>query len=373
MRNLTASDRSALIRLASSLPAGSPERKAILAGLEPRGLAAVSGKATYVNALDNLADLAELVENAQEIIDGFNLHYASKRVAGMDPRIVSERQISKKLTEGCELADQTVVTMKNLVKLFPEEPKYAKALADAQKMLEKLRKQLEASRKIIDTVAKKLAPKALIEFSKKLVAKIKSRLIDPSQIETFFTQGTAFLNKVEAYFVVKAPAHGGYFYLWIKEQVDGTPGIEMGPNWERRAPFEWKPATVDGAVDMFFGNVKGWNNVKGEAESQSARSSTAKSIASAIDGVTRRLSSYGQDAAQISPDFRTVEGAYRGNLPKGGAYSVGEYEYERMENEEVAHVRKVVDAALAPYKSQIADVGITPGEKSWMYITVTLK
>ena len=33
MRNLTASGRSALIRLASSLPAGSPERRAILAGL----------------------------------------------------------------------------------------------------------------------------------------------------------------------------------------------------------------------------------------------------------------------------------------------------------------------------------------------------
>jgi len=33
MRNLTASDRSTLIKLASSLPAGSPERKAILASL----------------------------------------------------------------------------------------------------------------------------------------------------------------------------------------------------------------------------------------------------------------------------------------------------------------------------------------------------
>ena len=33
-RNVTASDRSALIKLASSLPAGSPERKAILAGLD---------------------------------------------------------------------------------------------------------------------------------------------------------------------------------------------------------------------------------------------------------------------------------------------------------------------------------------------------
>jgi len=34
MRNLTASDRSALIKLASSLPEGSPEKKAILAALQ---------------------------------------------------------------------------------------------------------------------------------------------------------------------------------------------------------------------------------------------------------------------------------------------------------------------------------------------------
>jgi hypothetical protein len=37
MRRFTASDRSALIKLASSLPAGSSERKAILAGLERVG------------------------------------------------------------------------------------------------------------------------------------------------------------------------------------------------------------------------------------------------------------------------------------------------------------------------------------------------
>jgi hypothetical protein len=40
MRNLTASDRSALIKLASSLPKGSSERKAILAGLRGSSKAA---------------------------------------------------------------------------------------------------------------------------------------------------------------------------------------------------------------------------------------------------------------------------------------------------------------------------------------------
>ena len=48
-RNLTASDRKSLVRLASTLPAGSPERKAILAGLAKtksasRSKAASTGK-----------------------------------------------------------------------------------------------------------------------------------------------------------------------------------------------------------------------------------------------------------------------------------------------------------------------------------------
>jgi hypothetical protein len=42
-RTLTAADRSALIRLASTLPAGSPERKAILAGLGKKANAGPSG------------------------------------------------------------------------------------------------------------------------------------------------------------------------------------------------------------------------------------------------------------------------------------------------------------------------------------------
>lgn len=367
--------RSRVIRLAHAKP---ELRPALLPLLKE---AAAPGDSTYMKALDNLSDLAELTENAQEIIDGFNLHYASGRVAGLDPQIASEYQILTKVTEGQKLADQTVKAMENLVTLFPEEPKYAKALADARKMLEKLTKQLDASKKIIRTVAKKVAPKALTEFSKKLEAKVKSKLIDPSQIETFFTQGDDYrARSIAGFFVVKAlvanPQLTGELQpvaIWIKELVAGTPGVSMGVGYHGRQPYDWKPATVEGAVEMFLEAVKGWKNVKGEAESQSARSGTAKSIASAIDGVTGRLSSYGQDDAKISPDFRRVEGAYRSSLPKEGAYSVGEYEYERMVADEIARARKAVDAALAPYKSQIAGVRLYDGEKSWIYIEVTLK
>jgi len=58
-RNVTASDRSALIRLASSLPAGSPERKAILAGLERVG----SDVPPQVQALMNQLQRVQGVSN----------------------------------------------------------------------------------------------------------------------------------------------------------------------------------------------------------------------------------------------------------------------------------------------------------------------
>jgi hypothetical protein len=50
-RNITASDRSALIRLASTLPVGSEERKAILAGLN------VSHPAEFLRSLDQSLDV----------------------------------------------------------------------------------------------------------------------------------------------------------------------------------------------------------------------------------------------------------------------------------------------------------------------------
>lgn len=112
-----------------------------------------------------------------------------------------------------------------------------------------------------------------------------------------------------------------------------------------------------------------------------ARSGTAKSIAKEIGWAAARLESMGtsdyipdpyRDAAKISPDFRKVEDAYRSTwLKKDRAY-------RKMIQNEIARARKKVDDAIAPYKSQIADVRIYDGEKSessyiWIYIEVTLK
>ena len=57
-RSLTASDRSALIRLASSMPAGSPERKAILKGLGANRKVASQWKTTPRDPLEEVIMLA---------------------------------------------------------------------------------------------------------------------------------------------------------------------------------------------------------------------------------------------------------------------------------------------------------------------------
>ncbi len=369
---MTRSLRSATIRLAYINPS---LRRHLLPLLKA---AAGSADAAYEKALDNLVDLAELSENAQEIIDGFNLHYAAARVAGMDPQIASEFQVFNKVVEGGALAVKTVEALTNLVKLFPEETKYAKALADATKMREKLGKQVEASRKILHTLSKKIAPKALIALAKKVESKIESRLIDPSKIKTFFSQGQyaggeAYSNFVVQVFVpLQNPDSDQLGALWLQEDAVGSSGVTMNISWDSRIPYgNWKPATVDGALDLFLDATEGWKNVKGEAEGQSARKNTAYSIAQAINNATSRLGG-GRDAV-IKSDFRTVTGEYRSSLPKEGAYSVGEYRYEEMVSEEIARFKKILDPALTPFKSQIKNINFKDSEKSWIHVTVWIK
>ncbi len=55
-RSLTAPDRSSLIRLASSLPAGSPERKAILAGLRLQGARVASKRGDIITLTKSIPD-----------------------------------------------------------------------------------------------------------------------------------------------------------------------------------------------------------------------------------------------------------------------------------------------------------------------------
>ena len=78
-RTLTASDRSALIRLASALPAGSPERKAILAGLEK----SAAEKMLYTVSINVPRDSVHAAREVQKALDSA-LDAAIKKIKGME-------------------------------------------------------------------------------------------------------------------------------------------------------------------------------------------------------------------------------------------------------------------------------------------------
>jgi hypothetical protein len=361
--------RSRVIRLAHQQPSLRPHLLPLLTRT------ASTPDTIYLTALKNLSDLSELSENVQEVIDGFNLHYASRRKAGIDPEIQSEKEVFQKASEGLKLADQTVTALTGLVQMFPADKKYAKTLSDSVKLRDTLAKQAEASRKVIRTLSEKKAPKALSDMAKKIKSKIASRLIDPSKVEAFFSQRFVqgeILHSAIFRAEYKTHQHASVD-LWLTESATGTAGIRMGIGFGIYAPTDYTPASADGSVDLFFKSLVGWDNVKGEAEGLAQRADTAKDIARALESVTRRLSYAGTDPVEISEDSRNLGGAYRSSLPKEGAYAVGEYEYEEMAAKETALARKAVDAALAPYKDKIAKVDIHAEEKSWIHIDVTLK
>ena len=113
--------------------------------------------------------------------------------------------------------------------------------------------------------------------------------------------------------------------------------------------------------------------MKGEAEASAARAGTAKKIADALQRALDSMHAWMREGAKVSDDNLTVEGSYRSNLPKEGAYEVGEYEYERMVSEEISGYRRTLAPLLAPFKDQIAKVEVYDGEKSWIYTNILLK
>lgn len=365
--------------LLESIENAETEREAqkIVADHRKGRTAAADPDAVYRDALENLSDLAELSENVRDVIDGFNLHYASRRNAGMDPEIQSERQVFDKASGGLALAEQTVKSLTGLVSMFPADKKYAKTLADATKMRDTLAKQVEASRKIIRTLSEKKAPKALTDMAKKVKAKLLSKLIDPSKVDFFFNQFTDYRGSVMNAAIFSATFAGEHasrnVALWLTEFATGAAGVQMSMGDIRSPVYNSAPATEDGAASLFLKALQGWDNLKGEAEGRASRESTAKAVARAIDSVTDRMAYSRTEEAKISPDFRTIEGAYRSGLPREGARDVGSYEYERRVDAETARADKVLTPALAPYKDMIARVSIYAEEKSWIYIRVTLK
>ena len=91
-RKITASDRSALIKMASKMPVGSPERKAILAGLSKKEARLSADVMRNWRSKDTPAEQQEVLGQAMaesyEVVQ--TVLMLAKKTEGVDPQSVNK-------------------------------------------------------------------------------------------------------------------------------------------------------------------------------------------------------------------------------------------------------------------------------------------
>jgi hypothetical protein len=331
------------------------------------------------DVLDLLEDLRTLDENLSDVQDTFQFHYA----AAMNPEVTSQLQALNKAREGLAKALEAQKALKRIVELFAEDKTAARALLEAGRMVDKFEKHVNTAKEMVRKLSKKEIPEALKKLSKQVESAIESRLIDPSKLEVFAWQ-TGVTNyrtnvsgvQFQMRFRVNLPreaeegdaARIDLIDLVLSESTVEEAGVLMGIAWRGERPLNVVPASKNGAVDLLLDAVKGWTNIKGESEAQTGRKPAATAIAAKLTAIFRNR------PATVSQDNRVIEAETRDDsLPKEGAYSVGEYEYEQMVARAIKSLRQEVEKALSPWSNNIAKISIQDGEKSWLYITVELK
>ena len=370
--------RAKVIRLAATLPVGSAQRRALLDVLK---------QAPLGDVLDLLESLKALDENLTNVEDTFSLHYA----AVTNPEVASQVTVLIKAREGLVKARGAQQLLEKLVVSFPEDKGVGRALAEATKIVERFTKHVEVASTIIRKISKKETPDALKKLSAQVATAIRARLIDPDQLDVFAWQREAqnystrvigVQHQVRFRVTYMVPAGSGFDAKPYERKVDlvlmestvaDAPGVQMAAALNGEHPYQTVPATKAGAVDLFLKYVEGWQNVKGESEGASGRLPKAGAILTALSSVLSRLGDTYGNKATVSADFRTVEGSTRmDELPRGES-GIEEWRYNEMIDEGTARAKKAVESALASYMKDIAKIEYNTGEKSWMYVSVTLK
>jgi len=300
----------------------------------------------------------------------------------IDPEVKSQRDALIKAREGLKAAKQVLESVTGILKVYPDDKTAIRAKADAETMVNRFEKHEIEAHKIIEKLTKKVLPPNLKKVGQVAEKLLRDRLVDPNSLKVIPWQvnstrwvGRQSIESVEFQIVFRVglvggdvSKHTGQFVL--SEHTGVLDGLRLTyGTWEGvgvGSPKEVVEFIVKKLAD------EGWTGLKGQSEVISGREATAKAIQQIITDVCRS-GSYDSERAEISQDNRRIECSYRSNLPKEGERSVGEDRYYEMVGDEIARFRKRLDPALSRYKDQIQSIDIHDGEKSWIYVVVTLK
>ena len=342
------------------------------------------------DVMRTLQKLEELSENIADVTDSFEMHF---RTAGaLSPEVTSQLDTLKKATAGLKAAEEALKSVQSIMAAFPTDKTAQRVLKDAQTMVDRYKRLKRSAIDMMHTLSKKTMPPALKAAAAKITPILKGLLTDPSKMQIIPWQNEVLTgdygSRIEgvqylvAYRVTRTrdnedlqhdhdapPTKTWDVDLNLFESTVGTSGVLFSTSVKRTGvPFQ-----VKDAVAAFKELLDGDPLLKGEAEANASRKPTAEAIKSALNSALRRMSAYDMEEAEASSDGREVKGAYRSELPKEGARSVGEDDYDDMVQDEIARWKKVLDPHLKPYLGSIKEVRSYDGEKSWIYTEIYLK
>ncbi len=371
-KNLTAQDRSALIKLAASMAPGSEERRAILAGL--------GGPADLFSVMESLDQLAELDEALSAVTESVQGHF---RIASeIHSEVSSHSNALQKAKQGLELAQGVLHNATNIAHMFPDDKTAQRAQADATTMVKRFTKHVEDTQKILRTIAQKQIPPALKEAATKVKTAVTKLLVDPSKMEiTYEVVPVSNYNyamdrhihsvSFRVYYFIKTDKPRG-FKMVLSESAVGAKGVKIGGEYTDSSVLYTGP---DQAVTMVRDALKGWSGLVGESDASNERSKLSITLATLLDALVFRSGFGGSNNSTVSNRGAVVENHfyYGPGLPRDGAYEVGAHAYEHMVRVAIANWRKVLDPALAPYQSSIQKVHVSVEDKGLVRTMITLK
>lgn len=347
----------------------------------------------------------------------FDKHYPGMMVmaamAAPDPEVVSQLDALTKAREGLKAAKALLVNVNAIIVQFPEDKTAARALTDANTMIDRFTRHEANAAKVIRTMASKRMPPGLEKLADQAEKLIKKRMVDPKKLTLIPWLGVALVP------VETSPASGDVnswryqpakieyvkavqFSVVFSIRDPGIPSIrEYAPSTaaadEARVTatenslgkpgqfmsgdgYNSNPATAQGIVDLLVQQIDAWGGWKGGAEVLSGRMAVAPKIKAALEAAAKKITGGGYygggvaDAreATISRDGKTIDISFRTNL-QGEDY--GQYE-EDWSRDGIAAYSPHFERALAPYAEFIVKPRYNPtsyGEKGWWSYTVTLK
>lgn len=301
----------------------------------------------------------------------------------LDPEVKSQRDALIKAREGLKAARGVLESVTGVLKVYPDDKTAIRAKADAETMVNRFEKHEAEAHKIIERITKKVLPPNLKKVGTVAEKLLRDRLVDPNSLNVMPWQvlstrwvGRESIEGVEfqVVFQVGELRNLKQAKFILSEHTGVLDGLKLRIDYGTGSGDTIGVGSPKEVVEFIAKALSdsGWTGLKGQAEAISGRESTAKTIQQIITDVCRS-GSYDSERAEVSQDNRRIEGSYRSNLPKEGERAVGEARYDEMVGDEIARFRKRLDPALARYKDQIQSVDIHDGEKSWIYVVVTLK